>query len=151
MFETHCLWAVTPADAALAMFTVCNTLRVVAYVPQIVKIGRDRQGALAISYSSWTLFGVSNLSTALYGVLVVQDWRLSATFGASALCCLAILVMTAWKRIAFAQAAPRIAPQADAVLETEARTAAPQRQTAGVWRAYRARATPLRIAAGKTG
>ena len=42
---------VAPADVALVVFIACNTARVFAYLPQIVKISRDTQGATAISYA----------------------------------------------------------------------------------------------------
>jgi hypothetical protein len=90
---------VTPADAALLVFTVCNTARILAYLPQIVKIGRDTQGAAAISYTTWALFGVSHLSTVAYAVLVVDDWRMAAVFAANTLCCVTIVSLTAWKRL----------------------------------------------------
>jgi uncharacterized protein with PQ loop repeat len=92
---------VTPADVALGMFTVCNTARVLAYLPQIVKISRDTQGASAISHATWALFGLSHLSTVAYAILVADDWRMAAVFAANTLCCLLILGLTAWKRAAF--------------------------------------------------
>ena len=92
---------VTPADVALIVFTACNAARVFAYFPQIVKISRDRQGATAISYATWTLFGVSHLSTVAYAVLVVDDRRMAAVFAANSLCCVAIVGLTAWKRATF--------------------------------------------------
>ncbi|WP_201863603.1 hypothetical protein [Microvirga soli] len=94
---------VTPAEAALVVFTVCNTARVFAYLPQIVKISRDTQGAVAISYATWTLFGVSHLSTVAYAILVVDDWRMAAVFVANTLCCVVIVSLTAWKRAMFGQ------------------------------------------------
>ncbi len=93
--------SITPADAALGVFTLCNTARIFAYLPQIVKIGRDTQGAAAISYTTWALFGVSHLSTVAYAVLVVDDWRMAAVFAANTFCCLIILGLTAWKRAVF--------------------------------------------------
>ncbi len=98
---------VTPADVALGAFTLCNTVRVFAYLPQIVKISRDTQGAAAISYTTWCLFGVSNLSTVSYAVLVVDDWRMAAVFIANTLCCLVIVGLTAWKRALY-KAAQRL-------------------------------------------
>jgi uncharacterized protein with PQ loop repeat len=92
---------VTPADVALGVFTVCNTLRVFAYLPQIVKISRDTHGADAISYTTWALFGLSHLSTMAYAIWVVSDWRMAAVFAANTLCCITILGLTAWKRALF--------------------------------------------------
>ncbi|MET0529827.1 MAG: hypothetical protein ABW003_16095 [Microvirga sp.] len=91
---------VAPADIALVVFTACNTARVFAYLPQIVKISRDTQGATAISYATWILFGVSHLSTVAYAVLVVDDWRMAAVFAANTGCCAIIVGLTAWKRAA---------------------------------------------------
>ncbi len=92
---------VTPSEAALVVFTVCNTARVFAYLPQIVKISRDTQGATAISYATWTLFGISHLSTVAYAILVVNDWRMAAVFAANTLCCAVIVGLRAWKRAVF--------------------------------------------------
>lgn len=92
---------VAPADLALAVFTICNTARVFAYLPQIVRISRDTQGATAISYTTWALFGMSHLSTVAYALAVMNDWRMAAIFAANSLCCLMILSVTAWKRAQF--------------------------------------------------
>ena len=91
---------VAPAEIALVVFTACNTARVFAYLPQIVKISRDTQGATAISYTTWVLFGVSHLSTVAYAILVVDDWRMAAVFAANTGCCAIIVGLTAWKRAA---------------------------------------------------
>ncbi|MBJ6124318.1 hypothetical protein [Microvirga splendida] len=93
--------AFTLTDVALVLFTACNTARVFAYFPQMVKIGRDTQGASAISCATWVLFGVSNLSTVAYAVFVLSDWRMTAVFAANTMCCIAIVGMTAWKRATF--------------------------------------------------
>jgi hypothetical protein len=86
------------ADLALAAFTACNSVRVFAYVPQLVKIGRDNDGATAISYATWGMFALSHLSTVGYAVFAVGDWKMGAVFTANALCCAAILALTAYKR-----------------------------------------------------
>src|SRR5689334_19824312 len=44
----------TIADITLAAFTLSNSLRVVAYVPQIAKAFGDRGGAQAISFGTWS-------------------------------------------------------------------------------------------------
>ena len=88
----------SPADAALAAFALCNGLRVFAYLPQILSVARDRNGATAISYATWGLFAVSNVSTVAYAVLTLEDWRMAAIFAANAACCGLILGLTALKR-----------------------------------------------------
>jgi hypothetical protein len=39
----------TIEDITLTAFTLCNSFRVLAYVPQIIKAATDRSGAQAIS------------------------------------------------------------------------------------------------------
>ncbi|HEX2135522.1 MAG TPA: hypothetical protein VHG30_06375 [Microvirga sp.] len=91
----------TLAEVALAVFTACNSVRVFAYLPQIVRIGQDQQGAQAISYSTWSLFAVSHLSTVFYALAVAQDGYMALVFGANTACCATILALTVCKRVKF--------------------------------------------------
>ena len=70
-----------------------------AYIPQIVRVARDQQGAVAISYTTWWLFALANSSTAAYAVFDQDDLRMAAMFGANAAFCLAVVVLTAYKRM----------------------------------------------------
>ena len=88
----------TAPEIALVLFTVTNTFRVLAYVPQIMRIARDGGRAEAISFGTWAIFALSNLSTVAYAILVVDDRRMAVVFGANALACLLIVGMTAYKR-----------------------------------------------------
>jgi uncharacterized protein with PQ loop repeat len=99
----------TSAEIALVVFAICNSVRVFAYVPQIIAVARDQRGASAISYTTWGLFAVSHLSTVAYAFLVVDDWRMAAVFVVNALCCVAIVSLTAWKRALFKTAQRLIA------------------------------------------
>lgn len=90
-----------PGDLALALFAVCNSVRVVAYLPQILAVIRDMNGASAISYTTWGLFSVSNLSTAIYAALVLGDLKMVAVFAANTGCCAVILGLTVVKRRRF--------------------------------------------------
>jgi hypothetical protein len=87
------------ADLALTLFTALSVVRVIAYVPQIVRIARDTHGAEAISCVSWAMFAFANLSTAAYAVLAVDDALMAWLFGANFAACLAVLGLTAWKRV----------------------------------------------------
>ena len=95
------------AEFALLLFTAVNSLRVVAYVPQILKVARDQSGASAISYTTWGMFAVSHLSTVLYAVLHVQDARMATVFAANFVASCLILGLTAWKRSACRVAAAK--------------------------------------------
>ena len=88
----------TIADITLAVFTLCNSLRVVAYVPQITKAVRDRGGAEAISFGTWGLFLVSHASAMAYALVNNQDWTMASMFLGNAFGCGAVLLIAAWKR-----------------------------------------------------
>jgi hypothetical protein len=88
----------TIADITLTAFTLCNSLRVVAYVPQIAKAARDRSGAEAISLGTWGLFLVSHASAMAYALVNQKDWTMASVFLSNAIGCGAILLIAAWKR-----------------------------------------------------
>ncbi len=88
----------TLADITLAAFTLCNSLRVVAYVPQIAKAARDRGGAQAVSFGTWGLFLFSHASAVAYALVNKGDWTMAFVFLSNALGCGAILLIAAWKR-----------------------------------------------------
>jgi hypothetical protein len=88
----------TIADITLTAFTLCNSLRVVAYVPQIAKAARDRSGAEAISFGTWGLFLVSHASATAYALVNKEDWAMASVFLGNVIGCGAILLIAAWKR-----------------------------------------------------
>lgn len=88
----------TPADITLTMFTLCNSLRVLAYVPQIAKAATDRSGGEAISFATWGLFLFSNLSATAYALVNKEDWTMASMFLGNAIGCAAIVLIAAWKR-----------------------------------------------------
>ena len=86
------------ADITLAVFTLCNSLRVVAYVPQITKAARDRSGAEAISFGTWGLFLVSHASAMAYALVNKEDWTMASMFLCNVAGCGAILAIAACSR-----------------------------------------------------
>ena len=88
----------TIADITLAAFTVCNSVRVIAYVPQIAKAATDGDGAKAISFTTWVLFLISNASAMAYALVNQADWMMASMFLANAVGCSAIILVGAWKR-----------------------------------------------------
>jgi hypothetical protein len=88
----------TLADITLLAFTACNSLRVLAYVPQIWKASTDKDGAKAISFSTWSLFLVSHLTTASYAFVNKGDSNLAYMFLINAVGCAAILAAAAVRR-----------------------------------------------------
>jgi hypothetical protein len=89
---------VTLADITLATFTLCNSLRVLAYVPQIAKVATDRRGVEAISFATWSLFLLSNTSAVAYAVVNRADWTMATVFVGNAVGCAIILLIGLWKR-----------------------------------------------------
>ena len=88
----------TIADITLAAFTLCNSLRVVAYVPQIARAAADRSGAEAISFGTWGLFLFSHMSATAYALVNKEDWTMASIFLGNAIGCGAILLIAACKR-----------------------------------------------------
>jgi hypothetical protein len=86
------------AEITLALFAAFNSIRIIAYIPQIVKLITDRTGASSISFLTWGLFLAANVSTVAYALVNRSDWTLAAYFSVYAACCAAILVLAYAKR-----------------------------------------------------
>ncbi|WP_199084959.1 hypothetical protein [Bosea sp. ASV33] len=89
---------VTTESAIMFAFLLTNFARVLAYLPQIIAIARDEGRAKAVSGSTWSLFFVANLSSALYAGLLSGDSTMMVAFAANAACCAAIVATLCWKR-----------------------------------------------------
>jgi uncharacterized protein with PQ loop repeat len=85
-------------EITLLLFAACNSIRVVAYVPQILKAATDKNGASSISFMTWSLFLLAHRSTVAYALINHTDWGLAACFAVNAICCVAILAAAYWKR-----------------------------------------------------
>ena len=93
-------------EITLALFAACNSIRVMAYLPQIHRAATDKNGASSISFMTWLLFLLANLSTVAYALINRSDWGLAACFSVNALCCAAILAVACWKRWSHARQGP---------------------------------------------
>jgi hypothetical protein len=99
---------VTLADLTLLAFTSCNTIRVVAYLPQIWKAATDPNGAQAISFLTWGLFLASNIATAAYAWVNRGDAIMAVVFVANGIGCLTILALAGWQRATFRRRAVEV-------------------------------------------
>jgi uncharacterized protein YjiS (DUF1127 family) len=88
---------VIPVGLAAVTFAACNSARVLAYIPQIVRIAHDQNGSPGVSCLTWAGFATANFSTVAYA-LVTSAWIMAAVFGVNAVFCLAIVTLTAWRR-----------------------------------------------------
>lgn len=84
--------------SVLALFAFVNSVRIVAYIPQILKASRDGNGASAISCLTWGLFLASHLTTILYAVVCLGDLLMAAIFMGNAFACIAIVSVTLSRR-----------------------------------------------------
>ncbi len=82
----------------LTVFTATNGIRLLAYIPQIRKAAKDENGASAVSYMTWSLFLLANISTVGYALVNRGDRGLALCFAANAVCCFLILAVAFWKR-----------------------------------------------------
>lgn len=92
------------ADITLLIFTIGNSIRVAAYLPQIWKAATDKNGAQAISFATWSLFLMSHLTTVAYALVNRSDWTMAAIFLTNAVGCSAILGFAVWRRATFRRA-----------------------------------------------
>ena len=60
----------TLADYSMTAFALLNGGRVIAYMPQIVCVYRDPNGAVAVSLLTWIMFTAANLATVSYALTV---------------------------------------------------------------------------------
>jgi hypothetical protein len=88
----------TIADGTLAVFTLFNGLRFLAYVPQILRALKDQSGAEAISFGTWALFLMSHVSAMAYAIANQKDWTMAFLFLSNAVGCSAVLLIAGWKR-----------------------------------------------------
>jgi len=89
-----------PSEATLLAFAVFSGLRTISYVPQIVRIARDCNGASAISYPTWLLWTGAHASTGMYAAVNLNDVWLAVGSSIYALCCVVVITLTAFKRLA---------------------------------------------------
>lgn len=87
----------TAADLSFIAFAVCNVLRIVAYVPQMLTLARHPSAAASFSHGTWALFAAANVSTAAYAGVVLHDAVLGAVHAFSALCCGALIALALWR------------------------------------------------------
>ena len=86
-----------------AIYAVCNVVRLLFYVPQMLAVVRDPLGAYAISLSTWIFWTFSHAVTTVYCGMVVSDPLLAAMMLGNTIGSCAIVALTARKRCAFAR------------------------------------------------
>ena len=80
----------TLAHYSMTAFALLNGGRIVAYMPQIMCIYRDRNDAEAVSLLTWAMFTAANLATVSYSLTISSDLVVASIFALNAVCCFAI-------------------------------------------------------------
>jgi hypothetical protein len=86
------------SEATWLAFAIFSGLRTLSYVPQIVRIAKDRNGASAISYPTWLLWTGAHFSTGVYAALNLNDVWLAVGSSIHGLRCIAVVILTMFKR-----------------------------------------------------
>lgn len=94
-FDANHQWA---QAGVLWVFATLNSVRIIAYVPQVMKAARDKNGAAAVSLITWGLFFASHVTTVLYALICLGDLLMGLLFIGNAIACLAIFATTVFKR-----------------------------------------------------
>ena len=97
----------TLAEFSLTAFALLNGCRIIAYFPQIARVYRDRNGATAVSLTTWIMFTAANVATVSYALVISRDAIVATIFALNAFGCLVIAVMTALRRLAWARTQQR--------------------------------------------
>ena len=91
-----------PPDLLLTSITgayaLCNALRLLFYVPQMIAVMRDRCGARAISLATWGFWSFSHAVTAVYCATIAHDWLLAGMMWGNAIGSFAVAALAAVKR-----------------------------------------------------
>jgi hypothetical protein len=100
---------VTGSNVVWIMFAVFSAIRMVSYVPQIMRIARDCAGAAAISYATWSIWLGANVTMALHAAINLHDMWLAFVTASYAVCCAIVIALTAFKRMAYRRRAESVA------------------------------------------
>jgi hypothetical protein len=79
-------------------YTTVSSLRVLSYLPQIVRLAKAHDGVAAISLMTWNLWLVSHVMTVIYAAAIVRDPLLIAIFAGNGACCALVVGIVLWKR-----------------------------------------------------
>jgi hypothetical protein len=96
------------SQLAFLLFAFFSSVRVLSYIPQILCVARDSNGATAISYATWGLWTGANVSTAFYAVTNLGDRWLATVSSVYAACCVCVIALTFAKRRGAHRPGPRM-------------------------------------------
>ena len=80
------------------IFSITNTFRIVAYIPQILRLAREPMAAHGVASSTWLMFFASHVATVAYAVIIVRDVAMAIVFLGNAIACALIVGLTLWRK-----------------------------------------------------
>lgn len=86
------------------LYAVDGSILFLLYLPQIIAVYKDRAGAKTISLTTWGLWVVSSIITALYAFFVAEDAMFTLMSIANIAGCGGVYFMTIIRRAQFRKA-----------------------------------------------
>lgn len=83
------------------LYSISGIILVLFYLPQMIAVTKANSSLVDISLMSWAVWSVCTLSSALYGIYVLDDLKLTLISMASGTCCLYVTLVTFSKRRRF--------------------------------------------------
>ncbi len=80
------------------LYLATNSARAITYVPQIVAVWRCTDGARSISLLTWWSWVIAQVTSTLYGALVIHDGFFVAISILNAVCCSLVAAIAARRR-----------------------------------------------------
>jgi hypothetical protein len=85
-------------EIIISTYAMMNSLRIFAYLPQIVTVLRASDRAEAVSLLTWTFWALANIATTAYSAVILKDSLTMVIFAGNSVCCALVAFIVAWKR-----------------------------------------------------
>jgi hypothetical protein len=108
MFGWFPLWREWVLHALTVAYGACGVAVVASYAPQFWRVWSSPNGARDLSLTTWTLWCLANVVTALYAALIARDWAFFGVSAGSLVGCLFVTAAGYYRRRKQANWPPRI-------------------------------------------
>jgi hypothetical protein len=88
----------------ISAYAIMNSLRIFAYLPQIVTVLRASDRAEAVSLLTWTFWTLANIATTAYSAVILEDVLSMVIFAGNSVCCALVVSIVGWKRKRYSSA-----------------------------------------------
>ena len=85
-------------EIIIGAYAITNSLRIFAYLPQIVTVLRASDRAEAVSLVTWAFWTLANIATTAYTAAILEDFLSTVIFAGNSACCAVVVFIVAWKR-----------------------------------------------------